>query len=451
MFFATLNCIKLLYYLYKLFYNESDINIENVKYLSYNCGVVGQKLLQFLMMHEGFLSIECKKKFKDIFENCENHSWEHTCKIYLEDFKKPIEDDYEINEESKVPIGSGSIGQVYKLYHKKLEHYIALKIKHPNVEIEVLKYVSIIDRLIYIVEFFMKVPFSSLVREFLNNIHIQLDYITEAKNTLIMRNNFIEEEHIIIPLIHEYTPNCIIMDHYDGISFTELEDTYLQKIVSTEIYLFLISSLLNHDFLHCDLHYGNWKIQTDTNKLIIYDCGIIGQTHQFDINNKIIKSILCYDYTDIADVLLIDKDRYYYGMVSFLKSLTSNSKLSSSECLSIFLKQVITCHVRVNKEVFRCLQGLVTCISIVSVNSDKLGTILGKHTTCKDSRMNIAFYYYLIKRLNKYKKLERLFYDWLQEDLEIEEIFKDWLEESFGHRDIDIFIDVIIDKSYNKK
>lgn len=446
MFYDTWKCVKLLFYLYKLFYNESDKNIENVKHICNQCGAVGQKLLQFLIMNDGFLSAECKKKFNNVFENCENHSWNYTYKTYLKDFGKSIEEEFEITEASKNPIGSGSIGQVYKLYHKRFNKYLALKIKHPNVDINANIFINNILYIIYIIEFIKKIKFSILIKEFLNNIKIQLDYSKEAENTIKLKTLFIDETHVIIPTIHNYSKNCITMDYYDGVSYKDITDTGIKNRISAELYLFLVSSLVNFDYLHCDLHYGNWKVDLNTNSLIIYDCGIIGYTHDHSVNKKIIISIFSNDYTEIANLLIYDfkNNKNYHKLLALLQQTCSKyTNFSSTDRLANFLKQAFVLDVDINQDILRCIQGLVICVNIISVNADKVGKILNKQNG-KSTAVTICFYYNLIKRLHKYKALEKSIESWLEEDPTIQQKFEQWLDDSFGHTDVDVFMDVLL-------
>jgi predicted unusual protein kinase regulating ubiquinone biosynthesis (AarF/ABC1/UbiB family) len=127
-----INCAKFIYALYKIFYNSSPQNIENVKKAAEVCGPTGQKLLQFMVMHDGFLSDESKKELSYIFEECSTHSWEDTEKIYLSEFKKPISEDFSINDIDIMPVGSGTIGQVYRLYSLKYKEYVDHF--HPHIE-----------------------------------------------------------------------------------------------------------------------------------------------------------------------------------------------------------------------------------------------------------------------------------------------------------------------------
>ena len=68
------------------------------------------------------------------------HSLDHTKKIYSQEFNEDLEEIYEIQD----IIGSGSIGQVYKMKHKRTDELYAIKIIHPNMDGQILflKYIS---------------------------------------------------------------------------------------------------------------------------------------------------------------------------------------------------------------------------------------------------------------------------------------------------------------------
>ena len=74
----------------------------------------------------------CLKTCEELYDDCNWHSLNYTKKIYKETFNKDLDEDYSIEEQ----IGSGSIGQVYKIKNKKTKNYDILKVRHPNIENE---------------------------------------------------------------------------------------------------------------------------------------------------------------------------------------------------------------------------------------------------------------------------------------------------------------------------
>lgn len=447
MFYDSWNCIKLLYSLYILFYSETDENIRYVKETALQCGPIGQKLLQFLMMHDGFLSAESKKKFVYIFEECVTHSWKDTQQMYFEDIGRHIDEDFEINGLHTIPVGSGTLGQVYRLYHSKMKRYVALKVRHPNVEKDSHSLISTINYALNTIECFKNIPFSMLIREFLNNIHVQLDYTLEAENTKKIRNNFVNDNHIIIPKVYFFTRRLIAMSYHEGTSFPELSDHTLKMKVSSDLLLFNVSSLLVYDSMHCDLHYGNWKVLVEANneyKLIIYDCGIIGTTGNEEANKCISMTCMDGNYVKMYEILVPDMETQKNGMLmkTFTEELMKKPYNKSSDRFSDFLKQLFMYKIQFNMNYLRCIQGILTCVNVLYVTTDKLTKLLGK----KGNRLEVLVCYYhgILKKMDKYHILTKYLEVWMEEEPTIELIFYDWLDDTFGHRDKDVFIDAMI-------
>ena len=75
-------------------------------------------------------------KYKDLYEKCPVHSYIDTKTIFYESFHKPIESLIDIRDNT--PIASGSIGQVYIGYLRETGQKVAIKVKHPNIDEQIL-------------------------------------------------------------------------------------------------------------------------------------------------------------------------------------------------------------------------------------------------------------------------------------------------------------------------
>lgn len=442
-----IKCLNLVYALYKLFYYKTDENIENIKKAAEICGPIGQKLLQFIVMHDGFLSSDSKEKLSYIFEDCTIHSWKETEEIYTKDFGKYIGDDFIIDRYSIIPIGSGTIGQVYKLYSIEHNEYIALKVRHSNVEHEAHTFVQTITLIVNMLNNFASIPFTLLITEFLENIHCQLDYKNEAYNTELLRKNNVSNPHIIIPTIYYHSECVICMSYHEGITFNELNDPILKGKVSHDMFMFNMSSLLIYDLLHCDLHYGNWKIQIDNDKnykIIIYDCGIMGSTYNDDVNKKICMACMDGDYNTIYSIICKDMDTQKNGflMKEYTVHIMKKEYPSRSDRFTDFLKQLFIYKININTHYLRCIQGLMTCLSLLIISSEKLCKLLGKEGTRTEIYM--CYYSGVLEKTKQYPELLNYINKWIKEDPHIEDVFYQWLEEYFGHRDKSVFIDAML-------
>jgi predicted unusual protein kinase regulating ubiquinone biosynthesis (AarF/ABC1/UbiB family) len=429
--------------LQKLFYDESESNVEQVKYAANKCGVVGNKLLQFIMMNDGFISTECKKHFGHIFEDCVTHDWAYTEEQFLCEFKRSIYDVFEIQEADKTPIGSGTIGQVYKFFHREKKVFMAVKIRHPKVEEQARRFVSNILSILNLVEKVKRIPFSILIKEFLKNIYSQLDYAVEVKNTKIMKALFKKETNIIIPTIYDHTPTIILMSYHEGVSFNELTDETERNRVSCDLYLFIVSSILIYDCIHCDLHYGNWKVSLPDLKLVVYDCGIIGRTYMPEVNERVVTSIFNSDYMELADIIVPDLHKYKKCQ-KIIQELMEKPYVKATERFSDFIKHMLLNNVKVDTNILKCVQGGINTISTIAIKMDKVNRIL-KTTPDNCREISISYNYLLLKRLGgKYTALKLKLEEWLQKNSHADGIFKEWLNEFLGHEDEEVFMDVVM-------
>ena len=110
--------------------NWIDVFVENIE----NCGSMAIKCVQWVLPRYQLTHSNSKlaKKFEKFYKNCYEHDLSHTKRIYYNNFDEILLDNYEIIE----IIGSGSIGQVYKIRHIKTDKIYALKVSHPNLNID---------------------------------------------------------------------------------------------------------------------------------------------------------------------------------------------------------------------------------------------------------------------------------------------------------------------------
>ena len=107
-----------------------DLIIKNIQ----DSGCIAIKFTQWILPKlEMIYDLDSKKdiwfgKLEQFYEYCNIHDIGYTKILYENDFSEKITDDYLIES----VIGSGSIGQVYKIKDKKTNKYYALKVVHPN-------------------------------------------------------------------------------------------------------------------------------------------------------------------------------------------------------------------------------------------------------------------------------------------------------------------------------
>jgi len=445
MFIDIIKCKRLLYHLYKLHFTESLRNAINVRTSAKACGSIGIKLLQTLVQRNEFISSDYRYVFDEVFEDCDTHSWTDTVKLYRFSFGRSIYDDYDVKGYDTQPVGSGSIGQVYKLYHKKLKRYVALKVKHPNIESKTRKFVFATMLMLRLVNSIVRLPFYMLIKEFMENVSLQLDYNMESKNTMRLRVHFKNEKHIIVPRVYEHNNHIIVMDYHDGVSYKHITNEGLHFKISVDMFLFIHTSILLYDCFHCDLHQGNWKVQPlpDGNyNIVIYDCGIMSSTNNLELNRSIIKCFLDEDLRSLTKVCCENKDdkktqlleEYYVNHVNPSDGINGFRKI---------LKQALIIGIKINPNIIRMVQGIAafdTCFSKGINRFSKLWN--GANTNSSPSNIRMCVYHGLARHLNKYSDLQNYYSQVINSDPEIKIAFNAWLDDSFGHTDASAFFEV---------
>ena len=114
--------------------NNDDTLIDLFIEIIENCGSMAIKCVQWVLPRYQLTHSNSKlaKKFEKFYKNCYEHDLSHTKRIYYNNFNEILLDNYEILE----IIGSGSIGQVYKIRDLKTYKIYALKVSHPNLNID---------------------------------------------------------------------------------------------------------------------------------------------------------------------------------------------------------------------------------------------------------------------------------------------------------------------------
>ena len=127
---------KLFRNLRALIYSENYDNIlikeiiNNIK----NAGAVAIKLGQWSIpkleiVYDNKLWV---KESEELYDCCNIHSIKYTKELYKNTFFKDLDEDYIVEE----VLGSGSIGQVYKVLNKNTNQHEVIKVKHPDIEKE---------------------------------------------------------------------------------------------------------------------------------------------------------------------------------------------------------------------------------------------------------------------------------------------------------------------------
>lgn len=305
----TFNYIKILYYSTKLYYNPQQINndnfINNFINIISNNGCMLIKIIQWSLPRYIMINGTNKftKKLSNFYNNCPEHNIIFTDKIYKKHFNKSIFEDYDVIG----ILGSGSIGQVYKISRKTDNKLFALKVIHPDVKNEFIIFRLFFNLIYYCINLQNIIPVKK-IHLLIQDMELQLDYNNEAYNSKYFYKLYENNKYINIPKIYDYNEDLIIMDIVKTESNEELSDINRYKCLLLMI-VYINNSCLNN-LSHGDMHLGNWSIHHNTYPYInIIDFGFcfninfkdyimidkyIGSPNNLEILNEII-GYLSYD------------------------------------------------------------------------------------------------------------------------------------------------------------
>jgi len=421
-FFNYFNFFVFLTNLYWFLKNQNDFNTYRLKSSVIKCGPICIKLLQFMIMRENLIKTD---KLNFLLEHCEIHDWEYTKNCYLKDFGNEICDDFFIDENyDQEVIGSGSIGQVYRLFSYTLNDYVAIKVKHPCINEQVINFVKIVKSILFLFGSLFK--FKPIIIQFIDNIEAQLNYQKEAENTRKLRGLYLNDNNIIIPEIYSVSDNFIVLSYHTGNTFQECKKKTLASLM---INLFVFKTFLIHDFLHADFHFGNFKI-TDDYRLIIYDCSIFCTTGDLDFNQKLLNFSMNNDYTKLIHILTKDQNK----IKRFLKRVEydPHPKLRTKDIVNILIDMNI------------CNDKKITNIlSAIAMYSDILYICTNKITNFISNEKMIYIYIGLLDKMKIFPDVKECLIKWVNSNKENRIEFDNWLIEEFGHSDETVIYDIM--------
>jgi ubiquinone biosynthesis protein len=206
-----------------------------------------------------------------------------TIKRILEtELKKPLDQVFEHFEEK--PLAAASLAQVHKA--TIAGKAVVIKVQRPNISSLIEVDLDIMGHLANLMERYVKGLYVlnpvGLVHEFTENLHKELDFLSEARNLRQFATNFKDTPWLHVPEI--YPENCctrkvIIMEYIDGIALSEIErlkaEGYDLKLLAHRGAEIAFRSALEFGFFHADPHPGNLLVMPG-NVICLLDFGMMG-------------------------------------------------------------------------------------------------------------------------------------------------------------------------------
>jgi len=241
------------------------------------------KLGQMLSTRPDLVGVEIAEELESLRDNTPTTPFSEMKKMIETELQRPIEEVY--SEIDETPIGSASIGQVYRAKLKGSNEEVAIKVQKPNSreiiesDVKIMKFLANrIDKYLLQMKSF-NLP--SMALEFERSIFKEINYLEEVMNMENLSKNFKNTSYIKIPKAYtEYCTNKLItMELVKGIEVSELIVGEYPEINKKQIAQYGLKSyfkqIMIDGFFHADPHPGN-LIVTPDQKLCYIDMGMMG-------------------------------------------------------------------------------------------------------------------------------------------------------------------------------
>lgn len=241
------------------------------------------KLGQLLSTRPDLLPDHYLKALANLQDDVDTISYEEVEQIFEDEIGVKINKAFA--EFEKIPLASASIGQVHKAVLPS-GRVVAVKIQRPGVR---KNFFEDLDTLKEIAGFAVnhsteakKYALDNVVEELRFILLNELDYVKEAQNLTLLKENLKEYKHLIIPTpVLEYSsPKVLTMDFVEGKKITSLGNLRKLEGAFTPLIDDLVEAYMKQiivdGFAHADPHPGNIHLTAD-NKIALMDLGMVAK------------------------------------------------------------------------------------------------------------------------------------------------------------------------------
>jgi aarF domain-containing kinase len=200
-----------------------------------------------------------------------------------------------------VPVAAASIAQVHKARYNGMD--VAVKVQFPDVDRLSTGDVRTIEIITNFISWaFPEFKLKWLVREFDNNLPLELDFTHEAANSNRTRKLFAHNPRFSTPKIYHATKKVLIMEWIEGVHIDEpkliTKLGFSPSEVAYELNRAFSEQIFVHRFVHCDPHAGNVLVRKmekkDDFQIVLLDNGLYREyTEEF-----------CLDYAQLWMAIL---------------------------------------------------------------------------------------------------------------------------------------------------
>lgn len=240
------------------------------------------KVGQFLSARIDFLPEEYTSELSRLQDQVPPHDYTEIRQQMIAELGAPPEQIFSVFD--PVPIAAASLGQVHRAVLSDGRE-VAVKVQYPGIVGVIETDIRMFRTLIRVMRLTMRrrlgrINLELLHEEFSRIVRAELDYIQEAKSAERFRDNFIDDDRVVIPaVVWECTKGRVLtLEFVRGIKITETAAIGEEGIDCTQTVNLLAETyskmIFLHGFFHGDPHPGNIFVSPGP-KLVLVDFGMV--------------------------------------------------------------------------------------------------------------------------------------------------------------------------------
>ena len=263
---------------------DEELDASGLRKALEELGPAYVKLGQLLCTRPDLVGNDIAEELTKLRDNTPVTPFEEIKEVIETQLGQPLDEVYSEFEEE--PLGSASIGQVYKAVLKENGEKVAVKVQKPGsyelVAADVKIMVSLAEKADKYITRTRTFNLPAIIKEFERSIFKELDYMEEVMNIQKITKNFEGYDYVKYPKVYPKlcTNRLINMELVEGYNVTELYDNEIDGISGKKIADDIVESyfkqLMLDGFFHADPHPGNMVVDKNEKKLCYLDLGMMG-------------------------------------------------------------------------------------------------------------------------------------------------------------------------------
>ncbi|MBO7443737.1 MAG: AarF/ABC1/UbiB kinase family protein [Methanobrevibacter sp.] len=263
---------------------DEELDASGIRLALEELGPAYVKLGQLLCTRPDLVGNDIAEELTKLRDNTPVTPFEEIKEVIETELGQPLDEVYSEFEEE--PLGSASIGQVYKATLKENGEKVAVKVQKPGsyeiVAADVRIMVNLAEKADKYITKTRTFNLPAIIKEFERSIFKELDYMEEVMNIQKITKNFEGYDYVKYPKVYPKlcTNRLINMELVEGYNVTELYDNEIDGISGKKIADDIVESyfkqLMLDGFFHADPHPGNMVVDKNEKKLCYLDLGMMG-------------------------------------------------------------------------------------------------------------------------------------------------------------------------------